>query len=317
MLRTARRGLPLAVATAGLLLVAPGAQAAVLHCGDVVTKNTRLDNNLYGCSGPNALVISGTNVSLNLYGHTVTGTGANTGIAVDPASTGAKISNGRVAYFGTGIAIAGESATVTGVDIDHNTYTGVSSGASGSTVKSSSFDLNGVGVSIDGGVDQLDGALVQSNTITRSTREGIGIYTIRNASVIRNTVSGNGQGIRCFFGPTSVIDHNKANDNGGAGITTRECSGSDLTYNEASRNAASGVSLSDGSSDVIGNTASYNGGDGFTYFDNYPNTIPLTHFGSNRSTDNDGWGYSLMVGTGDLGGNIAKRNGLGGFTYTS
>src|SRR3954452_20678143 len=99
MLRTARHGLPLASVTVGLLLAAPGAHAAVLQCGDVITASTRLAIGLVGCPGPNALVVSGTNVQLNLNGHELIGSGTNTGILVDAASRGARVANGRASGF--------------------------------------------------------------------------------------------------------------------------------------------------------------------------------------------------------------------------
>jgi parallel beta-helix repeat protein len=318
-LRTARFGLPLAAATIGIVLAAPSAQAAVLHCGDVVTRSTRLDNDLVGCPGPNALVISGAGVALNLNGHELTGSGAGTGVLVDAASTGAKVSNGQVSGFSTGVGIEGASATVSSVVADHNTGSGVSTGAYGSAVKNSVLDHNGVGVLVDGGADQPSPSadvIVQANVITGSAREGIGIYSTRNARLIRNTVVRNGQGIRCAGATASLVDRNAVTDNLGTGIGGRDCSNSTFTSNEMLRNATAGFAMSDGPYDVIGNTASANGADGFSYYDNYGDQA-LTRFGSNRATDNGGWGFSLMLGTTDLGGNVARRNALGGFTYVT
>src|SRR5205823_972173 len=58
---------------------APPAQASDLHCGDTITRDTRLDADLVNCSG-DGIVIGADHVTLDLNGHTIDGHGAGTGV---------------------------------------------------------------------------------------------------------------------------------------------------------------------------------------------------------------------------------------------
>ena len=68
--------LGVAVLLAGGLTVATGgvAQAKVLHCGDVITANTKLTSDLVNCPD-NGLVIGADNITLDLNGHVIDGDG--------------------------------------------------------------------------------------------------------------------------------------------------------------------------------------------------------------------------------------------------
>src|SRR5690242_13975220 len=65
-----------AVLLAGGLTAATGglAQASALHCGDVITVNTRLSSDLVNCPD-NGLVIGADNITLDLNGHVIDGDG--------------------------------------------------------------------------------------------------------------------------------------------------------------------------------------------------------------------------------------------------
>lgn len=312
----ARRSLPLAAATLGLALAAPGAQGAVLQCGDVITASTRLDNDLVGCPGPNTLVVRGANVQLNLNGKELIGSGTGTGILVDASSTGARVANGRVSGFATGVRVDADSATLVSLGVDHNTEVGVDTIGFATVVRESYFDRNGIGILVNGieKPKRSSDVVVQANTIMRSARQGIYVFESPKARVIKNTVGQNAQGIRCLQGYFSSFDRNYVADNDGDGITGQECTGSTFTNNDLLRNTGAGFVGYDAGFDVIGNVAGNNGGTGFVFFTNFHDP-QYTRFQDNRSTDNGGWGFSLDVGTTDLGGNVARRNALGAFTY--
>src|SRR6185503_5706024 len=64
-----------ALVTAAILALG-GGQALASHvaCGDVITKDTRLDSDLIDCSGP-GIVIGADGIALDLDGHTIDGLG--------------------------------------------------------------------------------------------------------------------------------------------------------------------------------------------------------------------------------------------------
>src|SRR5262249_19771626 len=71
-----RRNTGVGVLLAGGLTAASGglAQASALHCGDVITVNTRLASDLVNCPD-NGLVIGADNITLDLNGHVIDGDG--------------------------------------------------------------------------------------------------------------------------------------------------------------------------------------------------------------------------------------------------
>src|SRR4051812_28869456 len=137
------RVLPIVVATFGCMIAAPSAQAAVVNCGDVITASTRVDNDLVGCPGPNALVVTGTGVKLDLNGKELIGAGPGTGILVDAASSGTTITNGRVSGFVTGVMVEGPTTSLTSLGVDRNSASGVFSRSTATSVLDSYFDRNG------------------------------------------------------------------------------------------------------------------------------------------------------------------------------
>src|SRR5437867_2062120 len=52
---------------------APSASAAQVSCGQGITQDTRVDDDLFGCT--NGLVIAADHVTLDLNGHTIAGSG--------------------------------------------------------------------------------------------------------------------------------------------------------------------------------------------------------------------------------------------------
>lgn len=122
------------LALTGLAVSGGPAQAAHLACGSVVTASTTLDRDLGPCPG-DGLIVSGSGITLNLGGRTITGSNnTNTssreqvGVRLDGAS-GASVINGTVRRFDAGVAIVGGSGnTVFGIraqdNINHSSLTG-------------------------------------------------------------------------------------------------------------------------------------------------------------------------------------------------
>ncbi len=60
-------------AVAGTVSPKPVGSPVTLHCGAVITVSTALANNIGPCKSGDGLIIKGSNISVDLRGHTVTG----------------------------------------------------------------------------------------------------------------------------------------------------------------------------------------------------------------------------------------------------
>jgi len=93
-----------------MVALAAPASAAVLNCGDTVTTNTTLSNDVGPCTG-NGLVIGANDVTLNLGGHTVTGSNTTNTTRTEQVGVliqghrNVVVQNGTVTGFDAGVAI--------------------------------------------------------------------------------------------------------------------------------------------------------------------------------------------------------------------
>ncbi|MEN3316578.1 MAG: hypothetical protein V7605_2812 [Acidimicrobiaceae bacterium] len=99
-----------ALAVGGMVALAGPASAVTLNCGDTVTSSVSLSNDVGPCTG-NGLIIGADNVTLNLGGHTVSGsnttnttTTEQVGILIQ-GHRNVVVQNGTVTGFDAGIAI--------------------------------------------------------------------------------------------------------------------------------------------------------------------------------------------------------------------
>jgi hypothetical protein len=103
---------------AGLTAVTGGAaQAGVLHCGEVITANTRLGNDLVNCPD-NGIVIGADNITLDLNGHVIDGDGTlvpscpagatcDTGVDNTAGHSHVTIKGGSIRQFDVGVGVIG------------------------------------------------------------------------------------------------------------------------------------------------------------------------------------------------------------------
>ena len=120
-----RRGLAAMAASAlalvGTVLAQPVA-AAHVSCGQTITQSTVLDSDLLACE--RGLLIRGSNITLDLNGHTVSGqrqSGEGPGITIEDGTGVVVQGPGRVALFDAGIYIVGGSGnTVQNVAVEEN-----------------------------------------------------------------------------------------------------------------------------------------------------------------------------------------------------
>jgi parallel beta-helix repeat protein len=85
-------------------------------CGDVITSDMRLENDL-ACAG-DGITVTGSGITINLNGHTIAGSGAGVGIRVT-ASQDVSIYGGTISGFLQAMFVAGS----TGIVIKDNEFT--------------------------------------------------------------------------------------------------------------------------------------------------------------------------------------------------
>jgi hypothetical protein len=217
-----------AAALAGPAQAAPRAQA-ITRCGQNIRDgDAYLARNLRCSSGFRLLPGSGDpdpvgrNVSIDLRGHRLEGTG--TGAAFDaytlPGFSNLKVSNGRIENWGTGISVSGW-ASVSDIQLLNN-GTAMSCDEGGCRASNSIIENNVVGVTaFDGGVELTKTALtgngvgsksfgaLSSGTYTESTftRNKIAVQyggVLSSLSARNNVFTANGVGI---LGKDAVEDN--------------------------------------------------------------------------------------------------------------
>ena len=99
---------------AWLVVGASSASAAAVTCGQTITQDTTVDNDLSNCPG-DGLVVGADNITLDLNGHTVSGPGATptftAGVRVTGRS-GVTVRNGTVAQFEWQVLVQGSANRV-------------------------------------------------------------------------------------------------------------------------------------------------------------------------------------------------------------
>ncbi len=148
------------------LLAAVGAgspaSAEPVDCGQVITQSTTLDSDVGPCSG-DGIVVGADNITLDLNGHSVFGTGQHgdgAGVLVS-LRTGVTVKNGTVRLFDGGVVIEGGSSnTVSGVTAHDNV------GQSGDT-------QYGDGIAVLSSTDNV----IENNTVRHNGPfSGIGLF---------------------------------------------------------------------------------------------------------------------------------------------
>jgi parallel beta-helix repeat protein len=235
-----------AVAATTFLVLPGGAGSAALSCGTTVTQSIVLTQDLAGCPG-NGIVIRADGVTIDLNGHSLSGTGAGSGVAIAGKVEGVTVVHGAIQGFSTGVLVTGRQAVLSNLTIarnargvcvctlfsagaqivdsviSHNAGTGLffDSSNGGDYVARNIIDANGAD-----GVDAPygnDGTRYENNRFTNNA--GYGLFIDSAVSrVIGNTASGNGAaGIHVFeifpgFSAGYLIAENVADRNGGFGI---------------------------------------------------------------------------------------------------
>lgn len=327
------RGIVVAATTGiGATMMAPMAAHAAVECGQVVTASLTLDHNL-NCTG-NGILINGSNVVLDLGGHTISGppstdTGVGPrGIIASGGRTGITIRNGTVRGFDSGVDVhpGANGTVVTGLTLQANgTGIRISGGASSNRVTANTIiDTVRFGAIQMGG----NGHLAENNTIFRGN--GVGVSMSGNNNIIRgnriNEMGFNAIRLDAFPGNPGPFFDNQLNNNQISGssrvgnatsISVNNGSGTRISGNVINgRRTTPGVFVLNSAGTVVaGNTLTNNSSTGVLI----RGTSTGTRVTGNRSMQNSFSGITVENGpTGTLvADNVVFGNGGNGIQVQS
>ena len=276
-------------AVLAIVLAWPGASGAAknpIACGDTVTTDTTLKSDL-DCSGSFLPALNLANgVTLDLGGHTVSGSGPGGGFGINGRSY--TIQNGTITGFGHAIETDSGTVNLSQVRLLVNGM-GVEALGSRVNIASSVVNRNGVGLGGSTPAYRVEDTTIDGNGTGAVFFQG-GLLGSRD-SISNNQVDG----IRINQGVISLVE-SRVNGNLGYGVYVDNSYQSPIavfTGNTVSRNGADGIHLTQGEPlsfanqwYVAHNTANENHGYGIAIF-NYDGAIT---------------GY-------DEGGNLARGNG--------
>jgi parallel beta-helix repeat protein len=292
----ARIFIALALATA-IFAVAPStASAQPLTCGQVITEDTMLENDLTDCSG-DGIVIGAEGITLDLNGHTVTGSlcdtdcPPNNGVDNTAGYDRVRILNGTIRSFEHSVALVGAEENILagltvggfpvqrsfiGLFLSHsndNELDAITALGGDPAVLLSASDRNRIsGSSLQGGVSIrvgrslafVDGS--DENEVERSQlggEEGAGIFDSTANRFVRNQIDGGHEGIALASARGTVISHNTLTSSGFGAITI-------VTYSASDENVIRDNEMPSGGIRIVGdrNRIEHNNVQGrFAYLD--------------------------------------------------
>jgi parallel beta-helix repeat protein len=220
-----RRGLGAGLAATALLLVpvtgAHAKKAVAVSCGETITADTKLANDLTDCPG-DGIVIGADDIRLDLNAHTVDGDddrfgSADSGIDNTAGHEGVTIKGGSIREFVEGVEVDGaRDNIVRDLATSRNSHAGIFvSESTDVRVKKNSVFTNIAGIVVADASDvrvehntvsdsvfgaaipvfRSDHVLVADNSATGSAASGVFLNDSENSRVERNDVSGNETGI--------------------------------------------------------------------------------------------------------------------------
>jgi len=265
-----------------LMAAASPAHASHVGCGSVIMTNTTLDTDVGPCAG-DGLIVAASNITLDLSGHTVAGTGTGTGVRVGQ-QFGVVVKNGAVVGFHEGLVLdEADGNTITLLALSGNVRQGITLAGSNNN-------------------------LIDRNTIFDNGGDAIRLGLSSDNEVRRNTTTGNVFGIGVADGSTNnLIARNTVSDSDVFGIAVFSSANNNRVVSNTVVGTASGdgisVSADSSGARLRRNTANANGDDGIDV-DN-----PSTRVTENVANDNADLGIEAVAGTRDGGGNTASGNG--------
>ena len=267
--------LGVAVLLAGGLTVATGgvAQAKVLHCGDVITANTKMTSDLVNCPD-NGIVIGADNITLDLNGHVIDGDGTpplscppatlcDVGVDSSTGHSHVTIEGGSIRKFDLGVGVAGGSGSAAGDHIHHLMVAHTSSfGIVATDTKRIVIDHN---VVRDPGISAVlvlgsAKALVASNLASGSTESAMFLDGNSNSRIVHNRLTASEDGF-AVGGSHNLVSGNVVTDSLGSIGVLDGATSTRVEFNRLSR-VGDGVTVGVASGTVVEhNVVNRTGGD--------------------------------------------------------
>jgi parallel beta-helix repeat protein len=193
--------------------------AQTIHCGDVITQDTKLESDLTDCPG-NGIVIGADNIRLDLNGHTIDGDGVlgcpdfytcDFGIDNTAGHDGVTIEGGSIREFATAIfVLSGADNRIRAVSSSHNILGGL--------------------LLIDSNGSRIDRNSISENGLT-TDQAGLIVFDSRDVGIDRNSIVANGDiGMFLIGLNDSRVTGDSVSDNPEAGVIVEG------SRNELSRN---------------------------------------------------------------------------------
>ncbi|MEY2474606.1 MAG: large repetitive protein [Actinomycetota bacterium] len=250
----------LALVSAGMLVnAAPAGAATKITCGQVITVNTTLANDLHDCH-TNGLVIGADNVTLDLNGHTIDGDGRSDTDGVEAfGHDGVTVRNGVVQQFAVGVALLkGSRLSATDLTLTNHRHVGVFAdtvhGLTVQRVNASSIAFPGIFAT------RSSDAQITGNTVRRSGG-GIVVSATTRAAVTGNQLTRIGCiGIEVFGATTySLFDGNTVTGGGCEALVLADGSSNNAVTRNTFTGNDGGIGLLEADDNVLsGNVIRHN-----------------------------------------------------------
>lgn len=244
------------------------ALATTVTCGQVLTQNTHVSNDLLNC--PNdGLVIGADNIKVNLGGHLIDGDSLSTltddGIDNTGGFDGVEVKRGTIQQFTQGVHLIGASDNdLHQLEVMFNGFAILlDPGSNNTTVEQNVVHDN----PRPGGIlaDGTSGVVFAHNTVYDNGSSGIGsvgiaLWNSTNGEISNNDVSGSAMsGIVLVNADASLVQANLVTTSGFDGIETRGGStGNLLLNNDANANGWNGIDVGDPGNTITKNQADFN-----------------------------------------------------------
>jgi parallel beta-helix repeat protein len=266
------------LAAAWLAVLAPGADADQVACGQVITTDTTITNSVSGCSG-DGLVIGAGGVTVDLNGNTVEGVGLGVGVNTN-GHDDVTIRNGAVHNFDYGVVLSPGTVrnTVTGLNLAKNEWAAIQlDNASSNHVGQNHFAESDVGLRVTNGssdnvingnvagagagdsfVVELgsDRNWLEGNVVQTTSGHAVRVEGSSNTMVLANELAGSSDAsVTMAAAPGSVVQANTIGTGGDAGVVLSGATASVVRFNAFGQSGDAGVILdSMGNSLVKGNS---------------------------------------------------------------
>jgi len=262
-----------------------------LSCGDTITINTLLTEDLLNCPGT-ALIIGANDITLDCQGHTISGSGLGFGFSI--------------------LAQNRENITIKNC-IVRNFFHGIKFDST-----DQSLLLNNTVNNNGGGGFLLSGSsnnILTDNTANNNDNSGFGLFSSSNNNILTNNIAQNTNvgfilSVSCN---NNILTNNIANNNNIGFMLTGSSNNNILTNNTADNNNQYGFALIPSSSNILtSNTVKNNSISGINIGSSNDNLIYNNFFNNTLNAQeingNNFWNITKTLGTNIIGGQFLGGN---------